>query len=313
MDKDHAGSGKSSDRAELRQKMCPVSGKPIDKDISIEYEGQKVYFCCNGCPPKFKQTPNKYLPALYRQIYPQTVQVKCPVMGGTVDPEVFVEHEGRRVYFCCKGCDKKFTAEPEKYVKKLPEVTTAQVHCPVMGGLINPKLSAEVDGKTVYFCCKMCEPRYKEDPAKYPVEGAREAGLLAHGKTAKDDLLLCPVCAEKGGGIHKRSQVEMTELDGLRYAMCSQGCVDKFKQDKGKYLRVLHDRLLEHIGAHGKAFACPMHPQIVTEDAGKCPICGMDLRPEKGFTCSMHPQVVTGEKGKCPICGMDLKPVQPRE
>lgn len=310
---DHGSAGKPSADAELKQKTCPVSGKPINKDIFIEHEGQKVYFCCKGCPPKFKETPNKYLPALYKQIYPQTVQVKCPVMGGTVNPEVFVEHEGRRVYFCCKGCDKKFEADPKKYMKKLPEVSTTQIHCPVMGDVINPKLSTEVDGKAVYFCCKMCEPKYKENPSKYPVGGPREAGLLAHGKTAKDDLFLCPVCADKGVGIHKRSQVKMTELDDFRYAMCGNDCVEKFKQDKGRFLRVLHDLLIEYVGSEGTAFSCPMHPQIVTEDAGKCPICEMDLRPEKGFTCPMHPQVLTGEKGKCPICGMDLKPVKPRD
>ncbi|GMU24008.1 MAG: hypothetical protein AMXMBFR13_40850 [Phycisphaerae bacterium] len=308
--KDHARPDKSSGNTELKQKTCPVSGKSIDKDIFIEHEGQKVYFCCKGCPPKFKEAPNKYLPALYRQIYPQTVQVKCPVMGGTVDPEVFVEHESQRIYFCCKGCDKKFKAEPGKYLKKLPEVSTTQVHCPVMGGVINPELSAEIDGETVYFCCKMCEPKYKANPSKYPLEGPQEAGLLAHGKTAKDDLLLCPVCAEKGVGVHKRSEVTMIELDGFRYAMCGQSCVDKFKEGKGKYLRILHDRLIELVGADGKAFSCPMHPQIVTAHAGKCPVCKMDLRPEKGFTCPMHPQVVAGEEGECPICGMKLKAIK---
>jgi len=30
------------------------------------------------------------------------------------------------------------------------------------------------------------------------------------------------------------------------------------------------------------------------------------------YTCSMHPQVVKDQPGKCPICGMKLVPMQPK-
>lgn len=46
------------------QTTCPVMGGPINKDIFIEYEGKKVYFCCNGCPDVFKADPQKYLAKL---------------------------------------------------------------------------------------------------------------------------------------------------------------------------------------------------------------------------------------------------------
>ncbi|MHC4998639.1 MAG: YHS domain-containing protein, partial [Planctomycetota bacterium] len=31
------------------------------------------------------------------------------------------EYKGKKVYFCCPGCDEKFTADPEKYLGKLPQ------------------------------------------------------------------------------------------------------------------------------------------------------------------------------------------------
>lgn len=43
----------------------------------------------------------------------------CPVMGNPVDPKVYVDYEGRRIGFCCAGCDDLFKANPEKYLKKV--------------------------------------------------------------------------------------------------------------------------------------------------------------------------------------------------
>ncbi len=50
-----------------------------------------------------------------------TEQTTCPVLGNPIDPAVFVEYKGKKVYFCCRGCDKKFQEDPEKYLAKLPQ------------------------------------------------------------------------------------------------------------------------------------------------------------------------------------------------
>ena len=46
-------------------------------------------------------------------------QKLCPDMGNPIDTNLFVEHEGRKVYFCCKGCVAPFKADPAKYLAKL--------------------------------------------------------------------------------------------------------------------------------------------------------------------------------------------------
>jgi YHS domain-containing protein len=48
-------------------------------------------------------------------------QTLCPVMGNPINKEIFIEYKGKKVYFCCPGCDEKFTAAPEKYLEKLPQ------------------------------------------------------------------------------------------------------------------------------------------------------------------------------------------------
>jgi YHS domain-containing protein len=49
---------------------------------------------------------------------PQTV---CPVLGGNIDKQVYADYKGKRIYFCCKGCDAEFKKDPEKYLKKMQE------------------------------------------------------------------------------------------------------------------------------------------------------------------------------------------------
>lgn len=34
---------------------CPVSGEPIDQKRFVEFEGRKVYFCCEHCVDKYKK------------------------------------------------------------------------------------------------------------------------------------------------------------------------------------------------------------------------------------------------------------------
>lgn len=64
---------------------------------------------------------------------------------------------------------------------------------------------------------------------------------------------------------------------------------------------------------HGKKYTCPMHPEIIKDEPGQCPICKMDLvekiekvNSDKKYTCPMHPEVIKAKPGICPKCKMDL-------
>ncbi len=93
-------------------------------------------------------------------------------------------------------------------------------------------------------------------------------------------------------------------------------------------------------------YTCPMHPDVVRDEPGQCPKCGMNLvrrevqagtphpdghkdaatepahqhqPPSKterhaagAYTCPMHPEVVQDGPGQCPKCGMDLEPREPQ-
>ena len=55
-------------------------------------------------------------PAAETAIKKQTV---CPIMGSPVNTSIYVDANGKRVYFCCAGCPAAFKKDPAKYIKKM--------------------------------------------------------------------------------------------------------------------------------------------------------------------------------------------------
>ena len=43
----------------------------------------------------------------------------CPVMGGKINKEIYADHDGKRVYFCCAMCPEPFKKDPAKYIEKM--------------------------------------------------------------------------------------------------------------------------------------------------------------------------------------------------
>lgn len=60
-------------------------------------------------------------------------QTKCPVMGGDINKEVYVDHEGKRIYFCCPACIPQFEKDPAKYLAKLEELGMEPADIPAEG------------------------------------------------------------------------------------------------------------------------------------------------------------------------------------
>jgi YHS domain-containing protein len=107
------------------QETCLVSGKKIDEAISLDREGQRIYFCSDKSRKEFVADPEKYFKkAAEEGVLLENVQTACPVMGGDPSTKFFRDYNGRRVLFCCAGCPPMFDKEPEKYLAKLAEQPT---------------------------------------------------------------------------------------------------------------------------------------------------------------------------------------------
>lgn len=102
------------------QVTCPVTNEPCDKKISLDADGQKVFFASEEAKSKYQAEPAKFKAALANSY---TFQTKCPIMGKGIDPKRFVTlADGNKVYVCCGQCDKKVISSPEKIVDKLAKM-----------------------------------------------------------------------------------------------------------------------------------------------------------------------------------------------
>jgi Cu+-exporting ATPase len=67
-----------------------------------------------------------------------------------------------------------------------------------------------------------------------------------------------------------------TEHEARTFYFCCEGCLQKFRADPGRYLG--EPRAPEPMPA-AAAYTCPMHPEVVRDAPGTCPLCGMALEP----------------------------------
>ena len=46
-------------------------------------------------------------------------QTTCPIMGGKINKELYVDADGSRIYVCCGGCIAKIKEDPAKAIAKI--------------------------------------------------------------------------------------------------------------------------------------------------------------------------------------------------
>ncbi|MFS2151276.1 heavy metal translocating P-type ATPase [Rhizobium sp. Rhizsp42] len=95
-----------ADDGVVRDPVCGMTVDPAAGKPSLEHEGRRYFFCCEGCRTKFEAARQDYLTA------------KDPVCGMSVDRATakhFLRHEGEKHYFCSAGCKTKFEAAPADY------------------------------------------------------------------------------------------------------------------------------------------------------------------------------------------------------
>jgi len=108
----------------------------------------------------------------------------------------------------------------------------------VTGKAIDPKASTKYNDTMVYFSSKDALARFKADPAKYATALRPEAGLLARGPTADDDLILTLVSA-KEASIFDRKDLQVAAYGGKTYFLRGDYAMKSFRADPARYAKAL--------------------------------------------------------------------------
>ncbi len=116
------------------------------------------------------------------------------------------------------------------------------------------KPTHEHGGHLYHFCATGCRDKFAAAPEDFV--------------SAED-----PVC---GMSVDRATARHVAKHEGQRFYFCAAGCQQKFEAEPAKYLA---GRPAPEPMPAGTLYTCPMHPEIVQEGPGDCPLCGMALEP----------------------------------
>jgi YHS domain-containing protein len=287
---------------------CPVmQGDDVEFTIYEDTQDGRLYFASNACKSAYLKHPERYShgAGLQKKAMAnlEKVQLCCPVSGKEIDPDFKFNHEGTEVGFCCGNCCAAFAKAPGDYTAQLAGAFTYQTKCPVSGAPIDPKVSTEVDGGKVYFCCGNCCAAFVKEPQKYaealraqgytyqlaavssaaPAEPPAspepdpetlkkaesapevEAVAAAEAESAPAEVTTgAPPCAVNPSSQANFAIFEITDSGPVYF--CCEGCRDKFRTDAAAYS--------EGVAGQQAFLARRAKVQLV------CPVSGKPFDPE---------------------------------
>ncbi len=126
---------------------------------------------------------------------------------------------------------------------------------PVCGMTVDPDIGKpclEYGEHLFHFCYEGCRDKFAADPEAYI--------------SASD-----PVC---GMQVDRATAQYITSHQGEGFYFCSVTCQERFEAEPDTYLG---ERPAQEPMPEGTLYTCPMDPEIVQEEPGDCPICGMAL------------------------------------
>src|SRR5260221_13279848 len=97
-----------------------------------------------------------------------------------------------------------------------------------------------------------------------------------------------PVC---GMAVDPSSAAGRVDYQGQTYYFCNVGCQTAFEANPERYLAPIQKTPAPAPQSQQVEYTCPMHPEIVRNGPGACPICGMALEPRHASAEEVNPEL----------------------
>ncbi|MCA9091219.1 MAG: hypothetical protein KDA90_21595 [Planctomycetaceae bacterium] len=112
------------------QKICPVSGQPLDSmggPVKADVGGATMFLCCRGCLGK--KIPPEHWATVTRNMI--RAQGNCPVLGKPLPQNAAsVVVDKRKVFVCCPPCNGKIKADPQRYLAAVDRLLEQHLKAP---------------------------------------------------------------------------------------------------------------------------------------------------------------------------------------
>ena len=108
-----------------------------------------------------------------------------------------------------------------------------------------------------------------------------------------ESTVIDPVCGMK---VAPRDTTLHLDHKGAAYYFCGRSCLEKFRVSPETYLKPVPVNVPPNIhtppSQSPAVYTCPMHPEVVRNGPGACPICGMALEPRDAPGEDGNPELV---------------------
>lgn len=94
---------------------CPISGRDVNPQQTVVYEGRTIGFCCGNCKSNFEEDPSEHID----EVAYEPVNTECPFSGRDINPDAVSVYQSRVVALCCNNCKGRFDENPAEAIAEV--------------------------------------------------------------------------------------------------------------------------------------------------------------------------------------------------